>query len=228
MGSNKARDKAANKNEMPQHPVLVGDFSLATYPVTVAEYACAVRVEAAHQPPSGERTDWTKQLRSPDRPVIGVSWQDALAYAGWLATLTGQDWRLPTEAEWERAARGPDGRIYPWGDVFDDKLCHNAIGYWTAVPARVGRHPDGASPYGAQDMVGNVWQWTSSQYKRYPYFQDDGRENLQTSYERVLRGGACTENPRFARSTYRKHDMSYYRSNYNVYGFRLACSATGS
>jgi hypothetical protein len=130
MGSDKARDTAANKNEMPQHPVLVGDLSLATYPVTVAEYDCAVRVKAVHEPPNEGRTEWTEQVQHPDHPVIGVSWQDALTYAAWLAKVTSQGWRLPTEAEWEKAARGTDGRIYPWGDVFDNAKCNISESYW--------------------------------------------------------------------------------------------------
>ncbi|MGH2515456.1 MAG: SUMF1/EgtB/PvdO family nonheme iron enzyme, partial [Ktedonobacterales bacterium] len=106
MGSDKTHDERADDDEMPQYPVPVGDFSIGQHPVTVAEYVCAVRAGAVREPPQWEyqkwKTDWQTQLTRLDHPVVCVSWQDAGAYIRWLGDATGQPWRLPTEAEWEK------------------------------------------------------------------------------------------------------------------------------
>jgi formylglycine-generating enzyme required for sulfatase activity len=176
--------------------VTLGAYRIATHPVTVAEYACFVR--AGQKQPG----NWWTQLAHLDHPVAYVPWNDAVAYAAWLAAMTGQPWRLPTEAEWEKAARGTDGRIYPWGDVFVVPLCNTrASGIGTTT--RVGTYPSGASPYGAQDMAGNVWEWTSSLYKPYPYVAGDGREAATSSERRVLRGGSWFYDPLSARAAFR-------------------------
>lgn len=117
----------------------------------MAEYACFVR--AGH----AMLSDWLTQLGTLDRSVASVSWHDATAYAAWLARQTGQPWHLPTEAEWEKAARGTEGRIYPWGDTFDASRANTyESGIGTTTP--VGASPSGASPSGAQDLAGNVWE----------------------------------------------------------------------
>ena len=114
-----------------------------------------------------------------------------MAYCQWLSEKTEQNWRLPTEAEWEKAARGTDGRVYPWGNRRPDKkLCNYNRNVKDTTP--VGRYPDGASPYGALDMAGNVWEWVADWYgsdyyarspKRNPQGPDSGRY-------RVLCGGS--------------------------------------
>jgi formylglycine-generating enzyme required for sulfatase activity len=163
--------------------------------VTVAEYGCYLRASGKTAP--------TDEL---DHPAVRVSWRDATAYAAWLAQLTGLPWRLPTEAEWEKAARyDPNtrtSRIYPWGDTFDKARCNTyESGIRGTTP--VGTYPNGASPCGALDMAGNVWEWTSSLFKPYPYNASDGRERADSTDSRVLRGGSWYIDPRFARAAYR-------------------------
>jgi len=125
-----------------------------------------------------------------------VTWHDAMAHCRWLSERSGLRVTLPSEAEWEKAARGPlpavgaKVRIYPWGDdPPDDTRCNFNMQVGTTTP--VGKYsPRGDSPYGCADMAGNVWEWTRSLFKSYPYDPEDGRENLEAGDIRVLRGGA--------------------------------------
>jgi formylglycine-generating enzyme required for sulfatase activity len=178
--------------EAPVHTVSLPLYAVATYPVIVAEYACFVRSGHALPPDLG-RVTWETQFSRLDHPVVNVSWHDAVAYAAWLRRWTGQPWRLPTEAEWEKAARwdptAGGARVYPWGDTFDSVRCNtreSTLGSTTPV----GTYPNGASPCGAQDMAGNVREWTSTLYDTYPYAPDDGREAMDVIGERVQRGGS--------------------------------------
>jgi formylglycine-generating enzyme required for sulfatase activity len=191
--------------------------------VTVAEYACAVRARAVPKPPEGTLfpIEWEAQLARVDCPVVCVAWRDALAYAAWLAGLTGQGWRVPTEAEWEKAARGTDGRIYPWGDDWEPRLANTSDGGPMGV-LPVGSYPTGASPCGALDMAGTVWEWTSSLYEPYLYIADDGRERWDAAGFRVLRGGSWNYPPEGARMARRGNaDPTTVRGSF---GFRLALS----
>jgi formylglycine-generating enzyme required for sulfatase activity/energy-coupling factor transporter ATP-binding protein EcfA2 len=137
----------------------------------------------------------------PNHPVVGVSWFEALAYCAWLAEATGRPCRLPTEAEWEKAARGTDGRTYPWGDEWAEDRANTSeaeIGRTTAV----GAFPAGASPCGTLDMSGNVLEWCSSvgfMEAPYPYRADDGREDLERDAFRAVRGGSWSLSRRDAR-----------------------------
>jgi formylglycine-generating enzyme required for sulfatase activity len=242
MGSDKGRDPQAYDEESPQDWIEVAAFQLGKYPVTVAEYALAVNAKAMREPPTLKAIElggvkypgltWQVQLQRLDHPVVAVSWQDANAYITWLRTVTREEgWRLPTEAEWEKAARWDaqhnSSRIYPWGESFDKERCNTSkSGHQTTTP--VGSYPasdarrSGASPCGAEDMEGNVWEWTSSLYTPYPYTVTDGREAPDSIENRTLRGGSWGSYARLARAASRIHDRPDGLGHYS--GFRLALS----
>ncbi|HEY7781703.1 MAG TPA: SUMF1/EgtB/PvdO family nonheme iron enzyme [Ktedonobacterales bacterium] len=211
-------------DEAPPHQVALGAYAIGAYPVTVAEYACFVR--AGYPAPSGRHIDWIGQMSRLDRPIVNITWHDALAYVAWLAARTGQPWHVATEAEWEKAARydpaSGSSREYPWGDEFDSTRCNtreSSIGTTT----RVDLYPAGASPAGALDMAGNVWEWTSSLFQRYPYDPAGGRELLDTPGPRVMRGGSCDDGADHARPAFRLGGAPDTLAR-NI-GFRLALAA---
>jgi formylglycine-generating enzyme required for sulfatase activity len=206
MGSNKAKDLQADDDELPQHQVTLPTFFIARDEVTVRQFkACAGEGGCK---PSDDRS-----LAGPeDLPVRFVSWHEAIAYCAWLqnklisspatpADLAnalegrreGRAWHvtLPSEAEWEKAARGTDGRTYPWGDTIDPAKA-NYYETKRGGPTAAGSFPGDASPYGVQDMSGNVLEWTRSHYRPYPYRPADGRENLNAGDDirRAVRGGS--------------------------------------
>ena len=153
VGSDK-RDEAK-----PTHTVTVPPYYIGKYDVTNTQF---IRFESITGYDAGGK--W-KQFASKwgDRaPVVGVSWNDAMAYCKWAGL------RLPTEEEWELAARGTHGYTYPWGNAWDATRCRNSVDRTADGPAPVGSFPSGASPFGCQDMAGNVSQWTDSWYDRYP------------------------------------------------------------
>ena len=213
MGSAPKRGAESQDDEQPQRHPTLREYAIGRFPVTVAEYACFVR--AGQKAPR----EWEKQLEKPDHPVTGVSWYDAYDYATWLYQVTEQPWRLPTEAEWEKAARGADGRAYPWGDQFDTKKT-NTAGSQRRGTTPVGSYPEGASPCGAEDMAGNVWEWTSSVYLPYPYADDEDHEAPDAPSGRTLRGGSWFNGSGSARATCRKRTIPSDANGLN--GFRLA------
>ena len=198
MGSD---DKDSHGDEKPVHAVHLGTFYVARYPLTNAQWARFVQATGRKPPkhwkhgvyPAGKAT----------HPVVYVSWRDARAYAEWAGL------RLLSEAQWEKAVAWDAGqsrkRKWPWGDVFDSKKC-NTYESGTGSTTPVGKYsPDGDSFYGVADMAGNVWEWTSSLYRDYPYRADDGREDLDASGPRVLRGGSFSNFARDARCACRTH-----------------------
>ena len=140
----------------PPETVEVSEFQIAKYPVTIAEYIRFVKATDHRRPNSWPINEDPYHLGC--HPVTSVSWEDAVAYTKWVKA------RLPTEAEWEKAARGTDGRFYPWGDAFIAENC-NTSESGTDGTRPVDMHPGGASPYGVLDMAGNVWEWTSTNYQ---------------------------------------------------------------
>jgi formylglycine-generating enzyme required for sulfatase activity len=196
MGSDPRQDKAAEKYEQPQHRLFLPDYLLAKTPVTQAQYREFVRA-TGHEAPRGW-TDGTPPPDKEDHPVVDVSWYDAKDYCQWLSQVTGKDYRLPSEAEWEKGARGSDGRIYPWGDQWDATRC-TSLESGLIKTTSVYTYPQGASPYSVLDMAGNPCEWTRSLWGTrrerrdypYPYKPTDGREDLNAGQEvgRVLRSG---------------------------------------
>jgi serine/threonine-protein kinase len=153
------RNHTGNFEESPAHSASVASFQLDKRPVTISQYAEFVK-RTAHTPPQG----WVNgalEGAAPNWPVTDVSWNDANAYCCWKGL------RLPSEAEWEFAARGNDGRLYPWGNNFSPLLT-NSREAKLGKPEAVGAHPDAASPFGVLDMSGNVWEWTADDFKPYP------------------------------------------------------------
>jgi formylglycine-generating enzyme required for sulfatase activity len=219
MGSDPTKDKDAPDDEQPQHTLYLPDYYLAKAPVTNAQYAAFVQ---SGYPPPTHWAGWQQAPRSMENhPVVYVSWHDAIAYCRWLAEITGTPYRLPSEAEWEKGARGSDGRIYPWGNRWDAKQCNTREG--GKDDARpVDAYPQGASPYGLLDMAGNLWEWCSSLYQDYPYNSDDGREDLEAESLRVLRGGSWGIGQYVARCACRPRLSPDSRSIST--GFRVAAS----
>jgi len=159
--------------QRPQHSVVLSAFEIGLTPVTNIEYHMFITATGYRLPRGWIGFYYPEGMEN--HPVVGVSKKDSEAYCAWLNLRIGSDYRLPTEVEWERAARGTDGRIYPWGNTFDPWRCN------TSESARRGTtpvgffSPSGDSYLGAADMVGNVWEWTSSILMPYPYDLQDGR-----------------------------------------------------
>jgi formylglycine-generating enzyme required for sulfatase activity len=229
MGSRKEQDPEAYDNELPQHAVKLSTYYIARYPVTVAQFRAFVE-DSGYQP---RRTDSLRGLDN--HPVVYVTWHDARAYCAWLTeqlrgweatpeplgSMVGEGgWqvRLPTEAEWEKAARGNDGQVFPWGDEPDPNRANyrdTGIGGTSAVGCFLG----GASRFEVQDLSGNVYEWCHSLYKTYPYNSDDGREDPRADGRRVLRGGAFHGDRRRVRCAYRYYSLPVGLGN--SLGFRL-------
>jgi formylglycine-generating enzyme required for sulfatase activity len=247
MGSDKKRDPGADEDELPQHPVSLPTYYIARYPVTVAQFRAFVDE-------SGYQLGDLDSLRGvPNHPVVWVTWHDARAYCEWLtkrlrawegtpeplAVLLrrgadgGPPWRitLPSEAEWEKAARGTDGRIYPWGHKPDPNRA-NYTDTGIGTTSAVGCFPGGASPYGIDDLSGNVWEWTRSLWGKnsekpdfkYPYDPVKGREDLEApqNVRRVVRGGAFDLNKWLVRCAVRAGDLPDF--GLRDLGFRVVVS----
>jgi formylglycine-generating enzyme required for sulfatase activity len=167
------------------------------------------------------------RLNGENQPVVGISWFEMEAYCNWLSRITSTSFRLPTEAEWEHAARGENNLIWAWGNEWDPKRANTAdTEKKIAGTSPVGMYPHGASPYGVQDMIGNVWEWCRDWYDENEYRnRRDGVQNPQgpaTGSARVLRGGSWSANRSLARCSYR--DGGVPDGFDGSLGFRLVCS----
>jgi formylglycine-generating enzyme required for sulfatase activity len=209
-------------DERPRHAVDIPyEYLMARFPVTNESYNAYIKAKGIKHPVDG----WASKK---EHPVVHVKWTDAIEYCQWLNSLLkaelpgGLVLRLPTEAEWEKAARGTNGREFPWGNQFDRNKCNSSEGgKCTTTP--VGLYsPQGDSPYGCADLAGNVWEWTHSLVNEYPYKANDGREYEKASGNRVLRGGSFNGIDRSARCAYRIVDV--ISSYLNIIGFRVVAS----
>lgn len=214
MGNSNLSTNAAHINEYPEHTVRMQQkYRIAKFPVTIAEYTNFIATGLGLEP-----GDWSQQANRLEHPVVSISWYDATAYAKWLSDMTGRVWRLPTEAEWERTARGTDRRIYPWGNKWTKNKANTSEGK-VGGTTPVGAYNESISPTGAYDMAGNVWEWVSSQLRPYPYKFDDGRENSNSLSTKVSRGGSWRSDLRGARTTSRNANLPGERKDSR--GFRL-------
>ncbi len=236
MGSSDA-DRLADSDEKPQHRLDLPDCWIGKTPVTCAQFRPFVESDGYTNPAYWTPAGWqwrqerkivqpaywnNPEWRGDDCPVIGVSWFEAVAYCRWLSAQTGIIVRLPTEAEWEKAARGPDGRIWPWGNKWDTTRCNTKeAGVGRTTP--VGRYPAGASPYVALDMAGNVFEWCATQWRKpYPYtLEDEWRDDyLAADAMRVVRGGSWFSERQYGRGAFRFNFYPRYR--YFIQGLRVA------
>lgn len=224
MGSNKSKDKHALDFELPQHTLTLPEYFIGKYPVTNAQWRAFYQARSrSFEVPQGKS----------EHPVIQISWHDAIAFCDWLSKKSGWKIALPTEAEWEKAARGKNGRIYPWGNVPPTK---NLLNFNCNVndTTPVGQYsPKGDSPYSCADMAGNVWEWTRSLWGKdvntpefkYPYVVSDGYEDLKASDDirRVVRGGSWNNNSHVVRAAIRDWGRASL-PGYHL-GFRVVLSA---
>ncbi|MBI4905454.1 MAG: formylglycine-generating enzyme family protein [Acidobacteria bacterium] len=225
--------------ERPVHAVELDAFYIGKYEVTNAQWRKfrddPGYDEARHWPngspvPKDQIPYWTQPNNhgggtpgSDNYPVIGVNWDSAVAFCNWVSARTGKKYRLPTEAEWEKAARGTDQRRYPWGNSIDrDKA--NYVGAQRFDTAKeVGSYPAGVSSYGVHDMAGNLMEWCSDWYSR-DYYSVSPRKNPKgpaSGAYRVVRGGAFFFEPIDLRSTARSAAWPSLQS-YRMLGFRVA------
>lgn len=220
MGSDPRKDNHAQDDEQPQHIVYLPDYYIAKTPATNAQYHVFVQAAGHRLPRHWE--DKEPPLGEWNYPVVHVSWHDAVAYCRWLSKVTRKSYRLPSEAEWEKAARGMDGRIYPWGDDTPNiDLLENLVDA-TRDTTVVGSYSARASPYGVLDLAGNVRQWTRSIYMGYPYDPTGGREDPGTLSPRVIRGGSWLYIRWYGRCAYR--DWSLPDDCDDDLGFRVIVS----
>lgn len=239
----------AEEDERPVHRVHVGEFFVGRFPVTQDDYARFVRATGYPSPAirglpliaGGDRGGLFKDLAAPyvwdnneppaghgAHPVVLVRYDDALAYCRWLSEACGRTFRLPTEAEWEKSARGGvDGRRYPWGDDIDDSQC-NYLSNRSAKKQHGTRptgtyHPNG---YGLYDMVGNVWEWVADWYSAEYHGSGDAIDprGPESGNMRIVRGGSwVNDDVTMLRVAYR-HKVPPDTYAYSV-GFRVAASA---
>jgi formylglycine-generating enzyme required for sulfatase activity len=227
-----------------KHKLFLSAYQIGAYPLTNMEFSRFVEAggyqerrwwtEAGWQEkekPTYEDGPWTKprwwddsRFNKPNQPVVGVSWYEAVAYCRWLSAETGQSYRLPTEAEWEKAARGNDGRTYPWGNNFDPShLNANEGEQAVRATSPVGIYPTGASPFGLFDGVGNVWEWCATEAgKAYPYDvqEDEWTESyLNRTNVRVLRGGSWDDSVNLTRCA--RRDWVSPSGWISSFGFRI-------
>jgi sulfatase modifying factor 1 len=211
MGCNEGQE-----NERPVHRVWLDGFAIGKFPVTNHEYRICVEDEAVPAPPF-----WSEPMFShPGQPVVGTTWDEAAAYCRWLSERLGAAFRLPTEAEWERAARGGrEGLLYPWGDEAPWERPYQGVCNETGGPPRVGAGE--ANPFGLYAMSEGVHEWCSD-YFAYDYYRHAPERNPQgpaSGQRRASRGGSWRHRVKFSRCAARSSLPPDFK--YADYGFRV-------
>lgn len=205
------------ENERPCHRVWVDRFALGKFPVTNREYEIFVEQAQAPRPPFRSEP----MFADPDQPVLGVTWYDAAAYCEWLSARTGEPFRLPSEAEWERAARGErEGALYPWGDTPPCERPYAGCDPTTGGPARVGANEP--NDFGLYDMSEGVHEWCGDYYAPdyYRYSPERNPAGPDSGQRRVSRGGSWRHRIKFSRCAARSSLPPEFK--YADYGFRVA------
>lgn len=209
--------------ELPQHQVYLSAYEISRYEITNAQYRAFI--EATHRPTprghNGEETWADETLNGDTQPVVGVTWFDAQAFAEWIGGS------LPTETQWERAARGTSARTYPWGDTPPKARQHANFARRYNRPVSVGQFPKGESPDGISDLAGNVWEWCLDEYSSTAYQRgssDVPKDPLNLRFRdvlraRVIRGGAWDVGRAFLRSGLRF--KFYPLDSTHTIGFRV-------
>ncbi len=190
-----------------QQQVHLERYCISRYPITNAQYQAFIDAggyveerwwQGLKKPKTVKKITWYQT----NRPRSDVDWYEAMAFTRWLAAQLDQSVRLPTEQEWEKAARGTDGRAYPWGDDYLNGYANvmesGEGGEYLGETTAVGLYPQGESPFGVRDLAGNVWEWCLNKYEHPEQIQPDTSDD-----ERVLRGGSWIGNPEFARAAHR-------------------------
>jgi formylglycine-generating enzyme required for sulfatase activity len=217
-------DSKCDSDEQPQHEVHLDEYWMGKTPVTNIQYSAFIKAMEWSVP-----SHW-KKGRIPEGkeedPIVFVTWKDAVGFCAWLSKISGEKVCLPTEAEWEKAARGTDGREYPWGNRKpDDDLCnYNHAENGETTPAAF-YSPNGDSPYGCADMAGNAWEWTADWYddKYYNRSPEHNPQGPEKGKERVIRGGSWTDYDYYVRCASRDSDKP--SSSFGDIGFRCALDA---
>ena len=230
MGSDVAQDEKARDNEQPQHKIHLSDYYIGKTVITNAQFAAFIKATDynAHETWAETGIWFLSGVQYPsgdkNHPATYISWEDAIAFCEWLSRESKYTVRLPTEAEWEKAARGPEGRIYPWGNDWDYKRL-NTIYNTPRSTTPVGYYsPQGDSPYGLVDMAGNVWEWCHDWFEETLY-QSRAETEAQNpagpvqGSRRVLRGGSWSGDRYVARCAFRNRFDPSGRNN--AYGFRV-------
>jgi formylglycine-generating enzyme required for sulfatase activity len=209
--------ESGHENEMPRHRVWVDSFGLGRFPVTNREYR--IFVEATQTPPP---PFWSEAMFADlEQPVVGVNWDEGIAYCKWLSQRTSQEFRLPSEAEWERAARGKlSGALYPWGDEPPWERPYLGYDSETGGPQRIGANE--ANDFGLYDMSEGVHEWCSDYYDAnyYCYTPDRNPPGPAFGKRRASRGGSWRHQIKFSRCAARSSLPQSFK--YADYGFRLA------